>query len=437
MKTIDIIRRAGRSLRQAKTRTLLTSLAIGVGAFTITLSLAGGQGGREYADAIVKSNTDVREIVLTKEVEDAQAVQEYDPSSTATTQGVPGLSSSSPLETMTTEELDAVAEYDHVDQVTPSYFASVNYITREGQKEYVVSSLTPYSPAVTLEFAAGGSDSNLADDEIILNEDYVEALGFSSADEAIGETVTINATRLATVQESIFTGGVPESDDFEFTVVGVSSESGLAFRSQGSLLISQDASKTLYDYVFEDTPGYEEFVIASVIVDDGENAEAVAAELEENGYAAETAEDLLGLVNTFINVLLGILLGFGALAVLTSVFGIINTQYISVLERTQQIGLMKALGMSGADVGKLFTFEAAWIGFLGGAIGAGLAVLAGSIANPYISEALGLGDIYLLVFVPWQVIAMVVTLIVIAILAGIFPARKAARLDPIEALRTE
>ena len=50
MKTIDIMRRAGNSLRQAKARTLLTSLAIGVGAFTVTLSLAAGTGTREYTD---------------------------------------------------------------------------------------------------------------------------------------------------------------------------------------------------------------------------------------------------------------------------------------------------------------------------------------------------------------------------------------------------
>ena len=431
MKTTDIIRRAGRSLRQAKTRTLLTSLAIGVGAFTITLSLAGGQGGRDYADAIVRSNTDVREVVVAKESDDPTAIQEYDAEAQggSATSPFPALGGA---EVLTGDELEDIRQYEHVQSVTPNYSPSVNYITTEGQKQYVVSSLSTFSPNVTLEYAAGDVSGDLADDEIILNEDYAEVLGFKNFDDAIGKEVTINATK----QRTLF-GGMPESRDFIFTVVGVSSESGLAFRSQGSLLVSTDAASEVYDYINEGTQAYNKFAIASVVVDEPDNAALVKEKLEENGYTAQTAEDILGTVNTFINVLLGILLGFGALAVLTSVFGIINTQYISVLERTQQIGLMKALGMSQGDVGKLFTFEAAWIGFLGGAIGAGLAVIAGTIANPFISEALGLGDIYLLIFQPTQVIGVIVTLIVISILAGIFPARKASRLDPMEALRTE
>ncbi len=432
MKTTDIIRRAGRSIRQAKTRTLLTSLAIGVGAFTITLSLAGGQGGRDYADAIVKSNTDVREIVVAKESKDAGGIQEYTADSGSPTAGVgQGAAFTQGLEFLTRANLDAIAKYPHIDSVTPNYSPRVNYITTEGQKKYVVSSVSTFSPSVTLNYAAGSVEGDLADDEIILSEDYAKILGFTNLDDAIGKQVVFNATK----QRTLFT--TPENQDFIYTVKGVSSESGLAFRSQGSLLVSIPAAKNLYTFVNEGTASYDKFAIASVIVNDQKNAKSVQTELQNNGYTAQTSEDILGTVNTFINVLLGVLLGFGALAVLTSVFGIINTQYISVLERTQQIGLMKALGMSSGDVGKLFTFEAAWIGFLGGAIGSGLAVIIGSIANPAISEALGLGDISLLIFLPVQVIGVIVVLIAISILAGIFPARKAAKLDPIEALRTE
>ena len=139
----------------------------------------------------------------------------------------------------------------------------------------------------------------------------------------------------------------------------------------------------------------------------------------------------------FVNILQMVVGGFAVLALIASVFGIINTQYISVLERTGQIGLMKALGMRRRDVARLFRYEAAWIGFLGSAIGVGVALLAAWALNPLITKALDLEGLHLLQFVPWQIAVMVVILVIIAVAAGFFPSRKASKLDPIEALRTE
>lgn len=429
MKITDTIRRAGRSLRHAKARTLLTSLAIGVGAFTITLSLAGGQGGREYTDAIVKANTDVHELTVTKKSKIVTGIQEYkaDSGDGATT----GPFGGAEIATVSNKDISDIEKVDGVESVTPNYAPSVNYITAAHQKKYVAT-LGVYSSSVTLDYAAGSVSGELKDNEIILTEDYAKVLGFANPADAVGKTVTINATKLSTSFDK-----KPQTEDVAFVVKAVSSASGLAFRSQSALLISSNEAKNIYTYVNEGTSAYGKFFVVSVRVNDVSKANDIKAILDSKGYDAQTAADVLGTVNTFINVLLGILLGFGALAVLTSIFGIINTQYISVLERTQQIGLMKALGMSGRDVGRLFKYEAAWVGFLGGAIGSGFAIIVGTLANPVITKALNLGDIYLLKFDPLQVAIVVIGLILISVGAGIMPARKASRLDPIEALRTE
>lgn len=425
MKVSDTIRRAGRSLRNAKARTLLTSLAIGVGAFTITLSLAAGIGGRQYAEDIVTSNTNVRELFVQPK-QDRQG----DPSKPREYSDDPQISYGGGfnIKLLEKSDVDTIAAIDGVEEVTPIYNVTTKYVTREGQKRYQ-SAIEVFTGAIKQEYVAGNGD-DVAGNDVVIPDTYREALGFRNANAAIGQTVQVVIP--ATVP------GVPDKT-FSLRIVGVVKKSALAsFGSPSGLQASRDVVKEMYEYNRQGTPIENAYMGATVLAKSESDVERIKNDINSKGYVAQTAEDLMGFIFQFINVLQGILIGFGALAVLTSVFGIINTQYISVLERTQQIGLMKALGMRRRDVGRLFKFEAAWIGFLGGAIGSGLAYAAGTAANPWIRETLALGEkTNLLIFEPWVFAVVIVGLMVVSVGAGILPARKAAKLDPIEALRTE
>lgn len=425
MKLIDTVRRAGRNLREAKIRTLLTSLAIGVGAFTITLSLAAGSGGRTFVEELVSANTNPKAVYVQPKQDStvpgapgASGVQEYSNAPSVSYGG--GFQ----LTLMKESDIEAISDMKHVERVDPIYNLNAKYITAQGQKKYQAG-LSTYDDSVTQEYVAG-TGKDLADNSIIVNEEYIKPLGFANDKSALGKTVSIAVDDPLGVEKL-----------FEFKIAGVSKKSDLAVSGTSDLIINGAASKVVYEYGEKGTPLEKAYMGATVITSSTDDVAEVQANLKDKGYIADTAEDLMSTIFTFVNVLQGILLGFGALAILTSVFGIINTQYISVLERTSQIGLMKALGMRNRDIGRLFRYEAAWIGFLGGAIGSGLAVLIGMLVNPYITKALDLGDTKLLEFHAWQVGSVIVGLMIVAVLAGIFPSRKASKLDPIEALRTE
>lgn len=424
MKLLDTIRRAGRSLRQAKARTLLTSLAIAVGAFTITLSLAAGEGGRRYAEDIVSTNTNVRELYVQPK-EDTQS----DPNKPKEFSDSPTISYGGgfTMKTLVQSDIDKLAAIKGVELVTPVYNVSAKYVTREGQKRYVTG-VEAFYGTIKQEYAAGSS-AGIERGGVIIPDSYRESLGFAKADDAIGQTVDVAIS-------SSTLGG--EDKIYPLKVVGVVKKSAFATASgTGGMQVYRDVAAQMYAYNQAGTPLENAFVSAIVLAKSESDVEALKQAIGDKGYVAQSAEDLMGFIFQFINVLQGILIGFGGLAVLTSVFGIINTQYISVLERTQQIGLMKALGMRRRDVGRLFKFEAAWIGFLGGAIGSGLALLAGTVANPWITEVLALGELHLLSFQPLAIAGVIAGLMAVSVGAGILPARKAAKLDPIEALRTE
>lgn len=458
MKTIDIMRRAGRSLREAKLRTFLTSLAIAVGAFTVAMSMAAGEGTRQYTEKLISSNVDEQLILIAR---DKSLFEGGTASSSAQTGLVEynesrGGNANYSIETISQKDIDKIKSIEGVTDPKPVVQVEAKYLKFEGSDKRWTSQLMMFGSGLVVEPSAGSlpkSGEQLGPRDIIIPEAYLESLGIKDANKAIGKKVVITLERAARalseeeIAQALASGGPgaladlvgSETRDFEFTISAITKTPSMSVvDSLSTPQISAVTAKEMHDFLVAGTDYEGKYMAVTARVADGVEPSAAKKNVEKAGFFARVAEDFQAMIFTVVNILQGIVIGFGVLALIASVFGVINTQYISVLERTQQIGLMKALGMRGRHVSKLFRYEAAWLGLLGGVIGSAIAYTVGTIYNPWITETLGLGEgNYLLVFEPIPVVALILALSAVAIVAGYLPARKAAKLDPIEALRTE
>ncbi len=458
MTTRDIIRRSGRSLKSAKGRTILTALAIAVGTFALTLTLAASNGATAYVNKIINDNFDPSELIVTADPSifgqaSTSGPKEYDPSFGT---GVSNSGATTQIRKITQADIDTIAKVDGVASVREDITVNARYITREGQKKYVTT-IASYNPAQKPDLLAGELSSGFDGAKLILPEGFLQSLGFSSAENAIGKSVVVSipknfspdqlraqlmAGSFAQTPEQLAKSIQDNADNVVFTVAAVSKKPA-TFRPGTELYIytSLGEARVLNDISTSGSTSFRKYNTILVKVTDGNkasNLDAAAGRIRDLGFQVRTVKETQEFLTNIIGVLRGIVAGFGLIAIIASVFGIINTMYISVLQRTREIGLMKALGMRRRDIGRLFRFEAAWIGFLGGAIGSISAVVLGIALNPWITKQLNLSaGTKLLIFVPLQIFTLIAILMAISIMAGWLPSRKAAKLDPIEALRVE
>lgn len=432
MRTSDLVRTAARNAFRSRLRTTLTVLSLFVGAFTLTLTTALGAGVNDYVERQVStlSTGDVLLVSPAATTETSDGPDEFDPD------GRQQAAAANPLAggtLLNEDDVQAIAGMDGVRSVEAVSQVQIDWVqaTADDATRFEMD-INPTSSIGRSDLVAGAQlDQESAGYELVIPEEYVAALGFADADSAVDARVMLGFSDAGLAERQV-----------EASIVGVARTSLFASGAGANAALVEEVAAA------QAIPGQPRAWPLAVAYlegsgDDGavtaDDIGAVKAELADADLAGQTVEDQLGVVQTIIDGIIGVLSAFAVVALIAASFGIVNTLLMSVQERTREIGLMKAMGMSNGRVFGLFSLEAVVIGFLGSALGALAAVavgsaLAGSLSQTVLADLPGLR---ILLFEPAGVAVVIVVIMAIAFVSGVLPARRAARQDPIESLRYE
>lgn len=437
MRFFETLRTANHNLFRNKVRTFLTILAIFVGSFTIILNVAINSGVNAFIDEqtaalggdnFIMIMSKDSEAMMSEQMSASTGPQEF--TEKTNTFGVLGDKDIETLKNL--DGIDADSFY------SPTPLNGTGYITSsKTDKKYNVGSAMILPPGnFNIPLAAGTlvdqTEEAKQKNQIVLPPEYPQALGYEKDEDIIGQTVTF-------ALKDEFDGTFK---NFEAEVVGVEAQGIVS--SQFGMILSRALYDKMYDFATKYYPAdYEAptYYIMATFDNSRFSEDEIKKSIEDAGYYAWTINDMMGVIRTFFDVIMIVFSIFGGIALLAAAIGIVNTLLMSVEERTREIGLDKALGMSSGRVFTEFATEAILLGFWGSVFGVIVAMLIGNAVNFAVHQPGAFLEVFptfeLFKFTVGNVLPIVIIIMIIALIAGTAPAIKAARKNPIEALRYE
>ena len=488
----DILRLALRNLREAKLRATLTSMGVIVGVAVIVTMVAFGLGLQRNMLSRFRALDLFNEIrVMGKSV--FTMAMSVDPKlgrdpRPGDRRGPSFRPNQEPTRILDDAAIAEIQKIPGVAYVEPDINFTV-YVRCNGQVSpaQVAGTSVPNAASRFRTFAAGKMISSPDANEIVIDDVRAETCGYAKAEDAIGQTIEFLSTRSESADDKSSANTTDESDEGGFSffglpldegdgapansivarrltiagVLGREKREGAAQGGAGGLMlnagmyvplpIAQDWSAKHRDPMRETALALvrqsgqlsetqsEGYGSAVVRVNDPVALTEVRKQIHEKGFGSFSIVDQLDQIRTVFLIIDSVLGLLGGISLLVASFGIANTMIMSILERTREIGIMKAIGAEDREIKLIFFFEAAVIGLTGGVIGvlAAWAIegIANRLAYRFVLKPQGASFVDFFSMPPYLWLGAILFALLVSILAALYPAARAARIDPVRALR--
>ncbi len=397
MRTVDLFSLSTRMFRTRPTRTWLTVLGISVGIAAVLFLVSLGYGLQNIILQKIVFNQAMLSLTIT-----------------------PG----SELIVLDNQTIADVAQIQNVADVAPlaKFIGQVSLDDINGTVE--MRGVNPVYFAYSGTMAKHGDlYSENEKNQILISEAVLKLFGISDPESVLGKQISLKIfiTKNSADQSNLEIVDVP----VKYTIKGVT-EDGQESYVYFSL-------NEMADYVKVET--YEQ---ARVKVEKSEYLSAVKDEVLVKGFQTQSLSETIDQANKIFRIIQIVLGLFGAVALVVSSIGMFNTMTVTLLERTNEIGIMRALGASKGNLRNLFLSESVIIGFLGGLVGMVLGIIGGQLFNFIVNSLaarFGGAKTNLFAYPLWFLLVIIILSVTIGFFSGVFPARRAASMDPLEALR--
>ncbi len=398
MKIVDLFYFSLENFKNRKSRVLFTILGVslGIGAILFLVSLGYG-----LQKALLERIT-TEESLLTLDITSTDAK----------------------IVILDEKTLKRVALLENVERVSPQAILSAQVSLGELTSGTIVNLINPdFFVLAGILPTIGKAFTDEDHQKIVVNSSVVELFNLTP-DQILGKPLRFSIFLPKEVE------GVPGIEIFEiqkeFKVIGIIEES---LGSPSQVFIKRGDLPEL---------PIQEYQLAKVKATDSQFIGSIREELIGMGFFVSALSDIIDQANQIFRVIQIVLGIFGVVALAVAAIGLVNTMTISLLERTNEIGIMRSIGASPQDIKRLFLGESFMIGFLGGVVGIGIGILGAEIFNLGINimaRFLGGQPVDLFVYPVWFIIFVIILSSFVGLAAGFWPARRAARLNPLEALR--